>query len=116
MSLHELFGEGLGAFQLCTFGRRTDNRYSGQVFGKMIDHTEHQRVFGSYDDEVHLVFPAEIHLGIEIANGDGHILSAFSSAGITGGDVEVFTQRRLGDLPGHGMFSSSGSKQQNVHV
>ena len=115
MTLQEGLGEGLGGFQLRRLGRRAKAGDARRV--QTVGQPFRQGRFGADHDQVRLHLARQGGQGVGVGRLDPRLqLGVFRHAGIAGRGDKPRDQRRLGDLPGQGVFTPSGSDEQNVHT
>ncbi|MNS97440.1 hypothetical protein D3C72_1317720 [compost metagenome] len=115
VTLQEGLGEGFRGFQLRRLGRRTKagNARRVQPVGQALG----QRRFRADHDQVRLHLARQGGQGVGVGRLDlGLQLGVLGHARIARRDDEPRDQRRLGDLPGQGVLTPSGSDEQNVHA
>ena len=106
--LHEILGEGLGAFDLGGELARAEGFDAGGVHG--VDDAVRQRDFGADDDEVDGFVLGELDEGFVIADVDASdALGDVGHAGIAGDGVELGGFWRLGEFPGQGVLAAAGT-------
>ena len=101
----EIFGEGFGAFQLCsTFGWPEDLQASG---AERIDHANHQRRFRADDGQVNLLVLGKAQQSWNIGDADSHVLQCGlqCGTGVTRCDKNGINQRGLCGFPGQGVLA-----------
>ena len=123
-AFHQLFGEGLAAFEL----RRCCGRTEGleTVCLEAVDDAAGQGIVGADDGQADVALFGEgdqaVDFGAElIALGYGRIdadvdqFGQIRHAGVAGGDVEFVDARALRQLPHQGVFAPSLADDQCVH-
>ncbi len=113
MAFEEGLGKGFRGFQLRRLGRgaETGNARRGQTVGQ----TGGQSHFGSDHDQVGLDLSRQGGKAVGVVGLDGAKLAQLLDAGVAGRGDQARDQRRLGDLPGQGVFAAARSDEKNVH-
>ncbi|MNE71363.1 hypothetical protein D3C80_1672310 [compost metagenome] len=115
MALQKGFGEGLGGLQLGRLGRRAEAGDARRV--QPVGQALGQGGFGTDHDQVRLHLARQGGQAFRVGRLDLRLqLGVFGHAGIAGRGDEPRDQRRLGDLPSQGVFTPSGSDEQNIHT
>ena len=112
VTLHELLGELLAAFEHGTGTGGSDDGYAGEagVALEVVIDALDERVFRSDDDHVYAVVDDKAADGVEVICLDGDVLAHVACPCIAGSDVEFFHFRALGYLPRQRMFAPARTK------
>ena len=109
----ERLGEGLGRLQLRGLGRgsETGDARRGQTVGQ----AGGQRHLRPHHHQIGADFAGQGRQPLGVVGLDGAKLAQLLDARIAGRGDQAFDQRRLGDLPGQGVFAAARSDEKNVH-
>ena len=107
---HEALGEILGRLQLRCFLGRAKNLQA--TIAENIDHTGSQRRLRPDDRQQHLIFFSKISQRLRIRKRQVFQLMFARRARITRSNIDLLQPRRLGQLPGHGMFAATGANDE----
>ena len=113
VAVDELLGERLRSLNL-RCGLRGAER--GDPRGlEPVDETEHERDFGSDDDEVDAVVLRRGDDAVEVGGSDVEVAGDGGCAGVAGGDEEVSEALRLAEFPCLRVFPRAGADDEDVH-
>ena len=113
VAFQEGLGEGLGHLQLGRLGGGAEARDAGRR--QTVGETGGQGDFRPDHDEVRLDLAGQGGEALRVVGLDRTELAQLLDARIAGGGDEAGDQRRLGDLPGQGVFTPARSDEKNNH-
>jgi hypothetical protein len=113
VAVHELPGEGLGAFDL---RRRPAGAEDGEPAPlELVPDAEDHRQLGADDGEVRADRLGEVRDFDDVGGVDGDAVGEAGHAGVPGGAVDVLDERALPDLPDERMLTAAIPDDQDLH-
>ena len=115
VAFEEVFGEGLGAFELRGGLTRAE---AAEARGReRIHHTDNQRLFRAHDRQRHAFGLCQRHQAGHVVRGHRHVaaLRFGGGAGVARRDQYFADARRLGQFPGQRVFASTTTNHHHFH-
>jgi hypothetical protein len=110
---HARLREGLRRFQLCRLFRGPEHIKAARP--QDVRQAKGQGRFWADHDQVRLDLEGELDQPIDIVGGHIETRADRVHAGIAGRGMHHVHKRRLGHLPGQGVFAAARSDEENVH-
>mmetsp|Transcript_5856 Transcript_5856/g.23004 ORF Transcript_5856/g.23004 Transcript_5856/m.23004 type:complete len:376 (+) Transcript_5856:1309-2436(+) len=115
VALHEVLGEGLGAFELGGgLGRAEDAQ---AACAELVDHARRQRRFRADHGQRDLVLGGKIGQRLDVRRRDGHVAQPLipRGAAVAWRDEDLADPLALCQLPGQGMFTAAVADDEDSH-
>ena len=116
VSCKKVLGERLGAFELRS--GRTGAKAAQSLGFKAVNNTVYKRCFGTDDSELAVIGLGEVDKASEVGGAQVDVLAPrlVRSARVTGGDKDRTHVLGLRQFPGQGVFATSATYHQYIHI
>ena len=116
MTHHEGFGKLLASLESSSGQRWADHRNVADliVFVEEVGDAPYQWLFGTHNHEVDVVRQDELFDRTEVVRVDVDVGATLCRAGIARSDEKFNYAGALSDFAGEGVFTTSGSQQENI--